>query len=185
MRALVGRHAVGVEQVGLELPRREVPVQRHRRDRQVGPPIGDAEVAEVDVPAAPAVVADQGVGCARVAVADHQPVGGRRVGGYPRLACRTGRCRPAARRASGAARRRWRARPSPVGRPSTGRRRCARAAPPCAATPARTPAPAGRPGSHPPSAAGSARRAAGRRARPDRPSRTPHRPPRTSRRRVR
>ena len=50
------------------------------RDREVGPAVGDAELAEVDMTAPAAVVEDQRVRCAGVAVADHQLVGGRRCG---------------------------------------------------------------------------------------------------------
>ena len=61
----------------------EVPPQRHRCDRKVRPPIGDPEIAEVDVPGASTVVADQGVGRAGIAMADHQSIRGWCVGGNP------------------------------------------------------------------------------------------------------
>src|SRR6476661_767600 len=66
-------HTVGVEQLAFPRPG-VVPRQRQRGYRQVGPPIGDSEVSEVDVPIEAAVVVDQRVGCARVAVADHELV---------------------------------------------------------------------------------------------------------------
>ena len=63
------------------IPEVEVPPQRHRRDRKVRPSDpATPRVAEVDVPGAWSVVADQGVAHG-IAMADHQSIGGRCVGG--------------------------------------------------------------------------------------------------------
>src|SRR6478609_5930269 len=70
---LVRCDAVGIKELGGPVALVVVP-QRPCGDRQVGPAVSDAEVPEVDVPAVPTVVVDQGVRCTRVALAHHEPV---------------------------------------------------------------------------------------------------------------
>ena len=79
MRSRVWLDAVGGEELRVPVPAGVVPAQRQRRHREVGPSVGHTEIAEVDVPATTAVVVDQRVGCACVAVADHQPIDRRRL----------------------------------------------------------------------------------------------------------
>jgi hypothetical protein len=57
-----------------------VPARAPGRHGQVRPPVGDAERTQIDMPAEPAVVADQRVRRAGIAVTDDQPVERRRLG---------------------------------------------------------------------------------------------------------
>ena len=83
---LVRHNPVGVEELRL-VPFSEVPVEAHRRNRQIGPAVADGEVAEVDVSRPHTVRRDLRVRCAGVAVHDD-----RRVDGWSHPS--EGGCRP-------------------------------------------------------------------------------------------
>src|SRR5277367_6893117 len=55
----VGLRTVGVEKLRLPVAAGIVPAQRERRHRQVGPPVGHTEFAEIDMSATAAVVIDR------------------------------------------------------------------------------------------------------------------------------
>src|ERR1700730_1579732 len=84
-QAVVGRalqvrsNPIGVEQKVLPA-RTGVPGSTPGGDRDVCPPVSDAQLSQVDVTRAFTVLPDERVGCASVPVADHQSVDGRRVG---------------------------------------------------------------------------------------------------------
>src|ERR1039457_118014 len=69
-------YTVGVEQQALPAGA-VVPFGGPSSDRQVCPPVGDAELTEVNVPRPAAIVGQQSVRCAAVAVADDQPINWR------------------------------------------------------------------------------------------------------------
>jgi len=70
----IGRDSVGLQQ--LALPARAViQIRAPGRDGEIGPSVGDAEVAQVDVRRPAPVVGQQGIRRTAIAVAYDQPVG--------------------------------------------------------------------------------------------------------------
>jgi hypothetical protein len=78
---IAGPFGVGSDSIGVEeklVPATAViPFGAPGGDGQVGPPVGDSEQAKVDVPGPAAIVGQQGVGRAGVAVSDDELVDGR------------------------------------------------------------------------------------------------------------
>ena len=160
MRAAIRRDAVGVEQLGFPSSPGVVPGQR-QQSRPRGRPTGRRRRGRRGRRArSSAVVADQRVRGARVAVADHEPVGGSRCRA-PRAVGRTGSRRPAARRAAAADPPRSPAPPCAVGDPARVDGGAARQRPRCAASRRRRRAPAAPDVAPPPSAAARPRRPGG------------------------
>jgi hypothetical protein len=74
----VGLHAVGREELGLPTWA-IVPVEAHAGHREIGPAVSEPERPEIDVARPASVRGDDGVGCARVAVAHHERIHGRHL----------------------------------------------------------------------------------------------------------